>query len=204
MIIERYGIKLIRLNKEDIELVRQKRNDPEISKRMYHREIITPIQQKKWFESVNNKLNYYFIICFQDKKIGLINAKEVNLVEGVGEGGIFLWDKDYWNNYVPTLASLVLLEFCFLSLNIFDLSFIRIRKDNLNAVSYNKALGYILIPGQENNDNQIYVLTKRKFIMHAAKLMKGAEILTGVKGQLKLSGQKSNINIEEINSLLSN
>lgn len=54
MIISKYNIRYIRLQEEDIELVRKWRNHPSITKYMVYREEITPEMQKKWFASINN------------------------------------------------------------------------------------------------------------------------------------------------------
>ena len=92
MIVEQYGIKLKRLTFQDIELVRKWRNHPDIRKRMAFKKHITQRMQEAWFNSINNKFNYYFLIEYKGKHIGVINTKSINLKEMYGEGGIFIWD----------------------------------------------------------------------------------------------------------------
>ena len=76
MKISKYGIDLVRLTEEDIEMLRQWRNSPQIQQFMEYREEITAEMQKKWFDSINNVNNFYFIIHFEGQKIGLINTSQ--------------------------------------------------------------------------------------------------------------------------------
>jgi len=96
MKLSKYGIVLDRLRQEDIELVRSWRNSPMISQFMEFREQITPEMQKEWFKSVDNIENFYFVVVYQGKKIGLINSSNVQWATVSSEGGIFLWDEAYY------------------------------------------------------------------------------------------------------------
>ncbi|MBL4668534.1 MAG: GNAT family N-acetyltransferase [Flavobacteriales bacterium] len=93
MIIEQYGIKLRRITESDIELIRYWRNHSDIREYMAFKKHITEKMQKEWFKSVNNKLNYYYIIESKGKDIGVINSKKINLKKMYGEGGVFVWEK---------------------------------------------------------------------------------------------------------------
>ena len=90
MIIEKYGIKLIRLKQEDIELVRLKRNSLDINELMHDRVIISFEMQYKWFQSINNIYNNYFIIIYNNEKIGLVNGKNSDYEKRQSEGGMFI------------------------------------------------------------------------------------------------------------------
>ena len=74
MIAEQYGIKYSRVKINDLELLRYWRNQAYIRNTMQYKEYITPKMQQVWFEKINNKYNYYFIVEHQHKKIGLINC----------------------------------------------------------------------------------------------------------------------------------
>ena len=73
MIVEQYGVTYSRVTEADIELIRHWRNQPFIRDTMQFKEYITPEMQKKWFERINNKYNYYFLIEVDGNKRGLIN-----------------------------------------------------------------------------------------------------------------------------------
>lgn len=178
MELSKYGVKLHRLREEDIELVRTWRNSPLIRHYMEFRDEITPEMQKEWFLSINNNENYYFIIEYQQKKIGLINSSHIEWDTVSSEGGIFLWDEQYYETFVPVWASLCLLETSFFIFGA-GRSVIKTLRDNERAKKLNVHLGYELVPGQENIYNQQYLLTPESFTRHAPKLIKAALLLAG-------------------------
>lgn len=203
MIIEQFGVKLKRIQYADIELIRFWRNHPDIRKTMSYRKYISKSMQEEWFNSVNNKFNYYFLIEFNQKDIGVINCKKINLKDKYGEGGIFIWEKELENEYIPVFASLCLLNTVFNILNIFNKSFIQVLNTNTKAISFNKGFGYVLVPGQKNDKNPYYVLTKEDYTERTKLLNQIAYKLTGSKN-IKVSGSESSINLPEINNLFTN
>ena len=71
-------IKLVPLTEIDIELVRNWRNSKEVSKYMYTENEISSEQQKKWFDSIQNrKDSVYWIIEYDEKKIGVANLMDI-------------------------------------------------------------------------------------------------------------------------------
>ena len=204
LVLKQYGVTLTRIDEANIELVRYWRNQSDIINFMEYKNYITPSNQKKWFASVNNKWNYYFIIEFENKKIGLINVKNYMPHEGFGEGGIFIWDKDYLYSFAPAFSSLCLLNFMLVKLNVCKKSRIRILNNNQRAIDYNKMLGYKLLPNQEAEVNQLYELDIQNYLLQSMKLNAAAKILSDNANELEFVGDKSENNIDEINQLLIN
>jgi RimJ/RimL family protein N-acetyltransferase len=161
-IIEKYGITLRRLTKVDIELVRNWRNDPKISKYMEFRDYITPEMQEEWFDKINNDHNFFFIIEKDEKKIGLINIKDIDYDQKTGEGGIFIYDDEFLNNDISFRATLCICDFFFETLNL-EREIAHILRDNKRAIQYNLMLGFEKQPNQDNVYNQIYYLEKEKY-----------------------------------------
>ena len=203
LVLQQYGVTLRRLTEEDIELVRHWRNQSDIANYMEYRNFITPEQQIVWFKSINNKFNYYFVIEFEGKKVGLINSKNYNPAEGFGEGGIFIWDNDYINSLVAVYSTLCLLNFVFFTLKLCKKSKARILRTNERAIHYNQLIGYKLLAGQENVENQLYELTLEDYVKHGTKLNKAACILNEEDITLKYSGVVCEENLDEVNKLLS-
>ncbi len=202
MILEQYNIKLTRLLESEIELVRYWRNQPHIRNQMEYRDYITPEMQKKWFSTVNNKYHYYFIINYENNKVGLINVKGYKDGANSAEGGIFIWDKKYLDSYVPAFASLCLINFIFKTLQGFEYSYIRILKTNTTSINYNLMLGYEIEPNQENDLNQLYKLSKDVYLKRGSKINKAAAFHTKDNAEVRLYGEPSEINLEQINNLL--
>ncbi len=177
MIISKFGITFKRLKEEDIELVRQWRNSPEISQYMEYREYITPEMQMKWFDSVNNNNNFYFIIEYQGKKVGLINGKDIDWEKYTMETGIFFWDKEIYNTPVPIIAVMIFAE---VGIFIGGLSvYARILKTNERARKYNEMIGFELCEGQEEVENQLYRMTPESYLGKSDKIRKAYYAMTG-------------------------
>lgn len=200
VILQKYGITLRRITENDIELIRTWRNSPTINQYMAYRTHITPEMQQAWFERVNTPHHYYFLIIFEGESIGVINTKNINTEEGFGEGGIFIWAEHYWRTYIPTLATLTLLEFTFDVLQDFDFSIVRVLKDNEIAARYNRTIGYVLIPEQYGND-LMYVLTRRKYKTRTRKLISAAEKMMNDNKPVRYSISNSPLNLAILNEL---
>ncbi len=201
LILKQYGVTLTRIQEKDIELIRYWRNQSDIVNFMEYKNYIFPEAQKKWFASIDNKLNYYFIIEFENKKIGLINVKNYDRIAGFGEGGIFIWDKNYIGSFVAVFSSLCLLNFMLLKVNVCSKSRVRILSNNDRAIHYNKLLGYKLLQDQEKEINQLYELDVKDYLLMGEKLNKAAQALAD-DTSLIYYGEVSEKNIDEINALL--
>lgn len=201
MILSRFGIQLKRIEHSDIELIRTWRNHPSIRKTMAYRKTISAAMQEKWFSSINNKLNYYFLIIHNGKKIGVINVKNINEKNRYGEGGIFIWDESYYGTNIPSIASLLLIDFIFNTINYSTKSFVRILATNKPAINFNLQLGYVIVPYQEKESNQLYVLTREDFNKKIIKLIPTLEKLHG-NAELVVEGRSSTLHLDEINSYL--
>jgi RimJ/RimL family protein N-acetyltransferase len=178
MILSKYGITLRRLREKDVELIRQWRNSPQINQFMEFRGNISPEKQREWFKSVNNFDNFYYVIEYQQKDIGLINSSHIEWDTVSSEGGIFLWDEQYYETFVPVWASLCILETSYFVLGAHR-SVIKTLRDNERAKKLNIHLGYEIMEGQEDVYNQKYLMTAESFKRHAHKLIKAALLLAG-------------------------
>lgn len=174
MKICKYGVTLHRLRQQDIEFVREMRNSEEVRRYMEFREEITPEMQQKWFDSINNFENFYYIIEYKGSRIGLLNDKNMDWQARTSESGLFLWDEKYINTIIPVLASLCLLEVGFYYLD-WNTSYIKVLRNNPKAIDYVNSLGYVLSKGQEETENQEYYLTKELFESRGKKIRKAAQ-----------------------------
>jgi UDP-4-amino-4,6-dideoxy-N-acetyl-beta-L-altrosamine N-acetyltransferase len=175
MILTKGNFRFIKLMPEDLELVRQWRNSPSISQFMEYREYITPDMQQEWYKSINNEVNLYLVIEHDLRKIGIINAKNINWAEASLEGGIFFWDEDVHNTHIPAITSLLFAE---LMIRIMHLQiYAHVLKSNDRAIRYNLQIGFELCPGQEEVENQRYLLTPASYLEKSARLRKAFYLL---------------------------
>jgi len=173
MKICKYGITLNRLRKEDLEFVREKRNSENNNVSVDSPDEITPEMQLEWFESINNAENFYFIIEYKGAKIGMLNNKKLDWKARTCESSLFLWNESLSETIVPALASLCLIEIAFYYLN-WNVSYIRIHRDNIKAAENAGNLGYELTEGKETVENHLYYLTREIFETKGKKILKEA------------------------------
>jgi len=84
---------LKKLDINDIELVRNWRNSSEVSKYMYTDFHISKDQQENWFQKINNDNScIYWIIEYENKKIGLVSITEINSVFSSCSWAFYLGD----------------------------------------------------------------------------------------------------------------
>lgn len=167
MELKKYGVILHRLTIEKIELVRNWRNDTKISKYMFFRDYISEDMQLKWFNNINNEFNFYFIIEYEKKEIGLVNMKDVDYVKKCAEGGLFIYNDEYLNSDVSFRAYFCILDFVFEELNL-GYIYGKIIKGNKNAIHFNKMSGADISDSEESiflkieKDN--YIKQRNKYI----------------------------------------
>lgn len=170
-VIQKYGLELVQLGHDKIELVRKWRNDRSISQYMEYREYISPEAQELWFSRIDNDENYYFIISFRNDDIGLINIKDIDYPNKRGEAGIFIWDERYLNSDVSFRATFALFDFAFDDLKL-NRIISHVLSDNKRAIQFNKLMGFKLLDGQENIYNQEYNLDIADYIRVKNKYLK--------------------------------
>jgi UDP-4-amino-4,6-dideoxy-N-acetyl-beta-L-altrosamine N-acetyltransferase len=173
-----YGFTFHLLKEHDIEMVRQWRNDPVVAHNYEFRDHITPEMQKEWFKKVNNINNLYTVIEYRGEKIGVINVKNIDWENRTCEGGIFLPDPKYHRTPVPAIISYITTEMMFEVFG-WNISHARVLKENKSVQQFVKMLGYELMPGQEEVDNQQYRITREAFSKKASKLKKAVSALAG-------------------------
>ncbi|MCE2772845.1 MAG: hypothetical protein LW750_05330 [Bacteroidetes bacterium] len=168
MIIEGYGIKLRNVEEQDLEMIRVARNSAEIRSNMSYQDYITPEMQQEWFQSINSEHHNYFVILHNDLAIGLISAAEINEQRNITKnGGIFIWDNNHKESEWTLYASMLLTEVSFAIGQ--QENYIRIRKDNVKALHYNKLLGYEV---HRDFDKQLVelILTHNSFLSKTARI----------------------------------
>lgn len=168
MIVEKYGIQLKKITIDDIELIRTKRNADYISSKMIFRDYISPKQQLKWFESINNFNNFYYLICVDGQPIGLISDKNSDWNQLISEAGLFIWEEKYLKTLIPSYATLCLLELGYEVLS-WNKTVIKVLASNKEALTYNKQIGFKIT--EQNKDVVDMVLDRKSYFEKARKMI---------------------------------
>jgi len=142
MYIQRGEFELHRLASDDLELVRKWRNHPEIQENMVYREHISKEMQEKWYETINNNENLYFILTYKGEKIGLLNGKDIDWQNRQMESGIFIWDKHYRKTHIPAVCTIIFAELFIYVLGLKPMA--TVLRKNQDSLKYNKMLGFVI------------------------------------------------------------
>jgi RimJ/RimL family protein N-acetyltransferase len=177
MRLSRYGIVLEALNTDHLEMVRLWRNQEFVRCNMEFKDLLSREDQEKWFSSLDRGRNLYWIIRTHDYPIGLIHIK--NLDDGLteGEAGIFIGEPSYLDMPQSMLAILFMMEMAFLGLGLKQLK-AKIRSGNEHAISFNRKLGYEVVPNQPEGF-QYYAVNKERFMQATNKLRLQAQHMYG-------------------------
>lgn len=139
-ILENYDVRLLRLTEDKIEMVRSWRNDPKISRYMLFQDYITPQMQRKWFEKINNDKNFYYLIEYKGREVGLINVKDIDYGQKTGEGGIFIYDESLQNTDLAYRCHILLFDYIFTEVGLNGI-LSEIQPTNQRAVRFATFLG---------------------------------------------------------------
>jgi RimJ/RimL family protein N-acetyltransferase len=169
------SITLTKLNEGNLELLRNWRNTPEISKNMEFSGYITSEDQKIWFNNLCNETNYYFIIHYQNRKIGLIHLNKFDPDIASAHAGLFIAENEFTGTGISLGASLLLLTYAFDELKL-DIVYAKIKRNNLSALEYNSGLGFVF-EKTLNESFSLYKTTKHDFLEKKSILIKLAKVI---------------------------
>lgn len=169
MRICKYGISLVRLTHSRIEMVREWRNAPRIRNFMEYRETITPEMQEEWFARLNPESDFYFIIEYHQKPVGLIHTSGIDWTAQSGHSGLFIHRQELLGTHVPVLASLSMVDFFFHCCSLHTLH-AKVMEENPVAIRYNAELGFKPSEPASGKRFRNYSLTKSDYISSTARL----------------------------------
>lgn len=140
MILSFCDLNLRRIDQQDLELLRQWRNDEKITRHMFFRDYISREMQLDWFASLKEN-DYYFIIEYKKAALGLINLADYNKEKASCSAGLFIYNEAYWGGPIPVLASICILDFAFEIIGVREV-WAKVQTNNLAARRYNQQLGF--------------------------------------------------------------
>lgn len=185
-----YDVTLRAFQESDKELIRYWRNHESVRSKMAFKDFITPEMHSKWFQKfLAYDQAFGNIIEFQQTSCGV--AYYIN--NGIySDGGMFFWDKLALGIHIPVLVSIIQTEINFYLFRQPE-AHINILSDNYNAISFNKSLGYCLLPNQENEYSQRYILTEETYKPNGERIKKMLEMVYGYKDKIKIQDEASDI-----------
>ncbi len=186
MIIRKYGLELVRLRAEHTEMIRHWRNDPKIQKHMFFQATITPEMQSRWFDSINNDQNYYFLIYVNHDPCGLISISSIDFETKNAFAGLFIYNDGYIGTDVPVRASLTILDVFFTFTNL-EAIYAKVRDSNLVAHLYNTSLGFTRTKKIELGQGYEYCLKRENYLKATALLHRATQQVYGDRTSLEFN-----------------
>lgn len=145
--IQAYGIELQRLRRDDIELVRQWRNHPEVSQHMLSAEHISPEQQVAWFEQLETAHDrIYYMARYKDEATAFASVScesgDSLTNSDILEAAIYLAPDSRCRGTILAFApALALNDACFEQLSCTRL-IAKVKTENNAALRFNTQMGY--------------------------------------------------------------
>ncbi len=167
-----YGIELIRLEAEHLELVRQWRNQEFVRTRMQFQEIIEAPDQINWFGRLHPENDWYFVATAADRPFGLFHIKNIDRNNLSGEAGGFVGHPETVESILPALAILLLMEFAFDTLQLETLE-AKYHPDATAIARMNEQMGYEIF-SQEKDGFVRARVGKARFFQQAGKFIRAA------------------------------
>jgi RimJ/RimL family protein N-acetyltransferase len=181
--IAQYGLLFRRLIRDDIEMVRQWRNSPELRPYMHDTSEISAESQLKWFESVNNSHNFYFVIEYQSVPCGIVYLRNADYKISKAEGGILIHNTALHNSPVAAAALLFMLDFGFYVLGLQTI-YGHVLKTNVRAEANYRRLGFRLTGSDERSFFE--EATMDDYSQRATKMRDALQALTGEKTGMRI------------------
>lgn len=138
----RFGVTLERLERRQLESVRRWRNSEWVRPHMRHRAVVQPADQARWFDNLDPRCDWYFCAHVGDAApFALLHVKAVDWTRKSGEAGGFVGSPDFIGRPEAAQATLALMDFAFLLLNLESLE-AQYRVALRKIVRFNEQLGY--------------------------------------------------------------
>ncbi len=169
LVLERFHLVLSRVERDDIEVIRQGRNAEHVRRMHRHQDEITPEQQEAWFARVDNEWNYYFVIHHRGRKVGVVYVAEFTPQMATSNCGVFLWDHEALGSRVPLMAILTVLDFFFFDLQGGGTSSVVLRA-NTAALRMNEFFGFAFEDGPAADVVRV-TMDRARYLAHRDRLL---------------------------------
>lgn len=200
--LARFHLTLTRVVHDDIETIRQGRNQEHVRLQHIHQSAIEPAEQERWFQAINNRWNYFFVIQAGDRKVGMVYVKDFTEHMATSSCGVFIWDRATLASRVPLLAVLTVLDFFFGELRGGSTESIVLRS-NAPAMRMNEFFDFAFADTDVPEQVRIYMDLPRYLAARERLLGVAERIIKSPAAQsLVLSGTVSALNFEVINQRL--
>jgi RimJ/RimL family protein N-acetyltransferase len=199
--LRRFGIELRRMVESDKEIVRMGRNKDFVRENHVHQELITEVEQEKWFIEMNQKNHYVFVVLHKNQKIGVVYLRGIPDDLSVSTCGLFFWDDDSISTRLPVFAAFLALDFASYYCGVKRIESIVLKSNNAGIKMYT-FFGFELREKDENTylisiENAAYAKRRDTLLAFISRAIKNKD-----EHQLRISGSQGILNHNIVNELL--
>ncbi|MDI3477373.1 MAG: diamine N-acetyltransferase [Thermoanaerobacterium sp.] len=135
------GLELKKINQDDLELIMNWRMKPEVTKYMYTDPILTMETQLMWFNQIINDNNSkYWIIKFDNAKIGLISLNNIDYKNKRCYWAYYIGDTSFRGKGIATILECNIYDYVFYILELNKLC-CEVLSFNEKVISIHKKFG---------------------------------------------------------------
>lgn len=199
----RFGIELRRMVESDKEIVRQGRNKDFVRENHVYRQIITEEEQDKWFDEMNQKEHYVFIVIHDGKRIGVVYLRDIPENRASSTCGLFFWDDDYISTRIPVFAALLALDFASYYCEVQRIDSI-VLKSNTAGIKMYTFFGFDL--QEKDADSYLISIDRDTYLEKRDSLINFIKraVKNKAEHELRVSGSQGPFNYDIVNTFLAN
>lgn len=198
-----FGIELRRMVEADKEIVRLGRNKDFVRENHVYRKIISEAEQDKWFDEMNRKEHYVFVVIKDEKRIGVVYLRDIPENLASSTCGLFFWDDDYIATRIPVFAAFLALDFATYYCGVERIDSI-VLKNNAAGIKMYTFFGFDL--HEKDADSYLITISRETYLKKRDNLMNFIKraIKNKAEHELRFSGSQGLLNYDIVNSLLAN
>lgn len=144
------GVTLEKLEPKHLELLRTWRNDSRVNRFLLDKRQITPQQQTKWYNSLDEDTNLHMMVYTECQPVGMIALKEIDWNKMSGTTVLLIGQTNARNKPWSVLAAMLFSEFSFEVVGLKQI-ISDVFIENSAAVQLNKLLGFKSISRASEN-----------------------------------------------------
>ncbi|MDB5228762.1 MAG: hypothetical protein JWN78_2955 [Bacteroidota bacterium] len=171
----RYNLEFEAFHNEILEDALYLRNRDFVRNNMVYNPLISLTAHIQWFHSLEKDKNFYFLVRYKSKAVGVINIKDIDYERSTTELGIFFGDHDFIATAFPYMSCLTLID---LAVRLFQLQpFTKVLKGADYIEDINTALCFETI-----EETPTYLIKKLNIPLHFLKnekVRKAAVVVSG-------------------------
>lgn len=198
-----FGIELRRMVESDKEIVRLGRNKDFVRENHVYRKIISEAEQDKWFDEMNRKEHYVFVVIKDEKRIGVVYLRDIPEDRASSTCGLFFWDDDYISTRIPVLAAFLALDFATYYCEVGRIDSI-VLKSNTAGIKMYTFFGFDL--HDKDADSYLISISRETYLKKRDSLMNFIKraIKNKAEHELRVLGSQGSLNYDIVNRLLAN